>query len=991
MARYALVVGVAKYKSPLSNLSKTESDAKAVRDLLKQHGDFEDIQVLTGDVTAKQLEDALGRLLTERAERNEALIYFSGHAVVVKGNFGKKRGYLALSNTGLKTSGGEITGIENGIALDDLSGLIGEAQLSNLVVLLDCCHSETLLEESQGFLQRAIVSQAFAELKQDYFLVSACRKFEEAYAMKSESYSIFTGAMLRGLAKERANDRGVVDASTMFGYVAEQLRGTGQEAVSFGYGRALRIVDYRVVVAKSTVNETCPYVGLQAFDQNTAQYFCGRASQIDLLLRKIEESRFVPVIGASGSGKSSLVKAGLMPALLEQGWCVLPPIKPWIDPLANLKKALVEQFYKLPTEIKKAYAKLESEGLNTILPERSLRVLLVVDQFEELFTVCTNEQERQEFIRLLTEGSDREGRLTITTTMRADFVEQALQYPALAKLIQQARAFWLVPLEPSELREAITKPAEMQGYELSEGLLEVICRDVEAEKHCLPLLEFALTELWERRDQQNHCLTLSAYTEMGQLRGALDRHAQRLYEELPSDLERDWTRRLFLQLVRTGQDVKDTRQRQNKQFLLGMARSTADQEAIANVLEIFAGAEGRLLTMGKENHGAFVDLAHEALMDSWQMFAEWRSQDRDLRRLADRVKDAFLEWIGKGKNEDYFLPNGLMLEVREQLPSLEVLLSAAAREYYLESERHATEKVAFIEHNLKEIKLREEAMRVLNLPFDRNRRINISVQTINNTGKSLKQLNQQILELLQTLLRLEAKLTHKVQAWLDHGYGVNSVAFSSDGRTIFSCNVDNILQLYDSNGNQIGQPFKGHKDSVYSVAFSPDGKAIVSGSGDKTVRLWDLQDNRVRQIFQEHDDSVYSVAFSPDGKAIVSGSGDKTVRLWDLQDNQVRQIFQGHDTIYSVAFSPDGKTIIVGSASNQIRFLDLQGNPIHHPLLMPDSFINSISFNLDGRVLLSSDSNNKLPCWDSDGNRITLNFRGDRNSVWSITVSSSRC
>lgn len=248
MARYGLVVGVAKYKSPLGNLSKTEGDAKAVNDLLKQHGDFEDIQVLTGEVTAKQLEDALGRLLLERADRNEALIYFSGHAVVVKGNFGKKRGYFALSNTGLKTSSGEITGIENGIALDDLSGLIGEAKLSNLVVLLDCCHSETLLEESQGFLQRAIVSQAFAELRQDYFLVSACRKFEEAYAMKSESYSIFTGAMLRGLARERANDRGVVDASTMFGYVAEQLRGTGQEAVSFGYGRALRIVDYRLPI-----------------------------------------------------------------------------------------------------------------------------------------------------------------------------------------------------------------------------------------------------------------------------------------------------------------------------------------------------------------------------------------------------------------------------------------------------------------------------------------------------------------------------------------------------------------------------------------------------------------------------------------------------------------------------------------------------------------------------------------------------------------------
>ena len=411
--------------------------------------------------------------------------------------------------------------------------------------------------------------------------------------------------------------------------------------------------------------ETCPYVGLNAFDQNTAKYFCGRDSQIALLLSKIEASRFVPVIGASGSGKSSLVKAGLIPALEKQGWCILPPIKPWTDPLAILKKALVEQFYKLPREIQKAYAKLESEGLNAILPEGSQRVLLVVDQFEELFTVCANEEERKKFIRLLAEGSDREGRLTIATTMRADFVEQALQYPDLAKLIQRDRAFWLVPLEPLELREAIAEPAKMQGYDLAEGLLEVICQDVEAEKNSLPLLEFALTELWEKRDKQNHRLTLTAYTEMGKLRGALDRHAKRLYEELRSDLERDWVRRLFLQLVRTGQDVRDTRQRQAKQFLLGMARSEEEREAIANLLEIFVGADGRLLVAGEED---CVDLAHEALMDGWEMFKEWRSQDRDLRRLGDRVKDAFQEF-NNAKEEDkdkFLLSEGVIAQIEEK-------------------------------------------------------------------------------------------------------------------------------------------------------------------------------------------------------------------------------------------------------------------------------------------------------------------------------------
>jgi len=667
MARYGLVVGVATYKKPLGNLSKTESDAKAVHDLLKQYGEFDDIQVLTGEVTAEQLGDALTRLI-EQAHKSETLIYFSGHAVVVKRTSNKTRGYLALSDTILKIKNGDLVGIDNAYELEDLSSLVGEANLSNLVILLDSCHSEILLEQGRGFLQRTTVEDTFKGMPKDYFLVSACRKFEEAYAMRSESYSIFTGALLQSLTKDKANDRGIVNASTMYGHVCSQLIGTGQEAVDLGFGGgSIRIVDYREVVAKLEVDETSPYVGLNAFDEKTAKYFCGRDSQIDLLLRKIEESRFVPVIGASGSGKSSLVRAGLMPALAKQGWCVLPPIKPWFNPLMLLKQALVEQFYKLPTEIKKAYAKLESEGLNAILPERSPRVLLVVDQFEELFTVCANEQERQEFIRLLAEGSDREGRLTIVTTMRADFVEQALQYPALAKLIQRDRAFWLVPLEPSELRDAIAEPARMQGYELAEGLLEVICQDVEAEKNSLPLLEFALTELWGKRDRQNHRLTLTAYAEMGKLRGALDRHAKQLYEGLSSDVERDWTRRLFLQLVRTGQDVRDTRQRQAKQFLLGMARSEEDREAIANLLEIFAGADGRLLTTGEENNVAFVDLAHEALIDGWQMFKEWRSQDRDLRRLGDRVKDAFDEF-NRAKEEDkdgFLLPRGVFAQIEE--------------------------------------------------------------------------------------------------------------------------------------------------------------------------------------------------------------------------------------------------------------------------------------------------------------------------------------
>ena len=668
MARYGLVVGVVKYKSPLGNLSKTESDTKAVHDLLKQYGDFKDIQVLTGEVTARQLEDALGRLLIERADRNESLIYFSGHAVVVKGNFGKKRGYFALSNTVLKTSNGEITGIENGIALDDLSGLIGEAQLSNLVVLLDCCHSETLLEESQGFLQRAVVTQAFADFKKDYFLVSACRKFEEAYAMRSQAHSIFSGAILQGLHKDKANDRGVVNASTMYGNVCSQLIGTGQEAVDLGFGGgSIRMVDYRTVVPEKIAEDVCPYVGLEAFTKETARFFKGRDRFVRLLLQKIAESSFVPVIGASGSGKSSLVRAGLISELEAQGWLILPPIKPGDfsdNPVMGISSVLAQLCQRADTkrEISKQIASGNLESAIACLTEQK-KILLVVDQFEEVFTVCPAEKEaeRQQFIDLLVGITQHpDSRLRVVTTMRADFFENCLGYRGLGEAIQRHQVL-LLPMNEEELREAIAAPAEVGQYELGEGLLPAILRDVRDEKNVLPLLEFALTQLWENREKRR--FTFAVYDELGGVMGALNQHANSVFDALKPQ-EQEWAKRICLMLVRTGVGERDTRQRRTKGELTQLAKDGDLQDFQVALDQLVAG---RLLVTGKDGDGeAWVDMAHEALMEKWLYFAKWREEKRDVLRLVNRIRDAFDECDRAIIDKDKFLlPEGVVAQIEE--------------------------------------------------------------------------------------------------------------------------------------------------------------------------------------------------------------------------------------------------------------------------------------------------------------------------------------
>jgi diguanylate cyclase (GGDEF)-like protein len=504
--------------------------------------------------------------------------------------------------------------------------------------------------------------------------------------MKSESYSIFTGAMLRGLAKERANDRGVVDASTMFGYVAEQLRGTGQESVSFGYGRALRIVDYRAVVAKSEVDETCPYVGLNAFDESTAQWFFGRETAFKRLMLKIEQSPFVFVVGVSGSGKSSLVKAKLIPEMKRRGNRILL-MKPWSNPIQKLKDVFAEILEETGTDVIEFEQCIDTDGLLAAIADLPKPILLVIDQFEEVFTVCSQVAERRKFIQMLVDVAQTQtADFVVVATMRIDFLADCT-YANLDAIVNEQMVV-ISGMSEDELRDAIAKPAETQGYQLSDGLLDAILQDIEAEPNCLPLLEFALQELWENRNRQQRRLSLEGYRQMERLKGALNRHADRLYGQ-QSASGQEWMRRIFLKLVRTGKDAKDTRQRERRQVILDLARDDGNaRKEIERILKSLEGKSGRLLVASEENGVAIVDLAHEVLMVGWQRFAEWRLENRDLRRLSDRVKDAFEEWIGKEKNEDYFLPNGLRLEVREQWESIKPLLSIEEQDYFHDSESY---------------------------------------------------------------------------------------------------------------------------------------------------------------------------------------------------------------------------------------------------------------------------------------------------------------
>jgi Caspase domain/Pentapeptide repeats (8 copies) len=684
MARYALVIGITQNHQSLQTLEKSAADARAIADVLRDFGDFQvELLIKPEDTTYKALEAKLLEFFEQRALRQEAVIYYTGHGFQHKGTFGKKEAFLAPSDCVVELDAdGQVVRQQKGLSLTAVNALAAAAELSNLVMLLDCCHSGYLLEES-------LLKDTFSSFSQkDYWLMTACRSFQSAYAKKKEPYSIFTSAVLAGLKRDRSNDRGEITAGALFNYVAEALRGERQEVMQLSVGRQTWLVRYPLSKPEPvvTVDETNPYQSLNAFTPETAKYFFGREPEIQKLVQQVQDCNFVPVIGASGSGKSSLVRAGLIPRLVELEWRVLEPIKPGVEPLVTLKLAVGDLFETAERE--EIYGVLDRQGLGAIashLPGND-RVILVVDQFEEVFTLCQDRQQQRRFIDCLTSVKQSENRrLVVVTTMRADFVEPWLTSGVLTQAIQND-ALFLGVLAGENLEEAIEKPSIIQGYNLQPGLLDLILRDVANEDNCLPLLEFTLTELWEKRGRVKHELTIDEYKALGGLAGALDRHAEEIYQDLAARGQGEWVQRVMLRLVRTGEGIRDTRQRRSQAELLVMGTDAATREKIQKTIDRLV--DGRLLTIDRVNDENVIDLSHEALMQGWKRFVKWRERDRDLRRLVDKIEEARREWQVQKQQRKYLLEGRLLGDAKRLLKDRSDSLLGDVRSFVIKSWDH---------------------------------------------------------------------------------------------------------------------------------------------------------------------------------------------------------------------------------------------------------------------------------------------------------------
>jgi DNA-binding SARP family transcriptional activator/WD40 repeat protein len=425
-----------------------------------------------------------------------------------------------------------------------------------------------------------------------------------------------------------------------------------------------------------------PYKGLRAFAEDDAPDFHGREALIDDLLQRIASQRLVTVVGPSGSGKSSVVRAGLIPALRagvladSRDWLVTDMF-PGSYPFEELEAALSRVAVRTPAGMLSELS--QPNGLlrvsKQILPGDDSTLLIVIDQFEELFSTVRSEETRRLFLEnLISVAADERSRVRVMTTIRADFLDRPLAYADFAEAIAEG-IVTVGPPTRDGLAQAVSAPARIVGLDLEPGLVSRIISDVEGEPGMLPLLQYALTEMFAHRERST--LTIAGYEATGGVAGALGRRAEELYQGL-SAAGMTATREVFLRLVSVDELGTVTRRRARQADLVSL---TVDRTGLESVLKAFAGF--RLLTFDRDpvTRGPTVEVAHEALLTEWSRLKGWVEEARESLILGRRVGESTQEWIESKEDPSYLLRGVRLEDVESWASRADVVLTSDESRY----------------------------------------------------------------------------------------------------------------------------------------------------------------------------------------------------------------------------------------------------------------------------------------------------------------------
>ena len=784
-----------------------------------------------------------------------------------------------------------------------------------------------------------------------------------------------------------------------------------------------------------------PYKGLQPFQEVDADDFFGRDKLIDRLLDRLREDadalgRFLAVIGPSGSGKSSVVKAGVIPALRRgalpgsERWFIVEMV-PGADPFGELTNALLAVATSPPPNLQ---ARLRAETgalvdvVNEILPDEQAELVLVIDQFEEVFTLTEDEATRTHFLELLHSAvTAPHSRLRVIVTMRADFYDRPLLYPQFGELVRKRNEV-VLPLSADEMREAIIGPAERVGVTVETGLVAAVIADIAEQPGALPLLQYALTEVFERR--QGNVLTLEAYHASGGVLGALARRAQEVYEAA-SPVAQEAMRQLFLRLVTLREGAEDTRRRVLLTELLSLAE---DEAVLHDVLDTLG--KYRLLTFDHdpETRTPTVAVAHEALIREWGQLRAWLDDNREDILLQRRLAAAYAEWQKQGRDPS-FLAAGMRLQQFEQLVERgTIALTEGEREYVRAS-------VAERERRAAEERARAEREALLERRSRQRLRALVAVMTVAALVAGVLALlayrnyrtaedERRNAERQRTVAERSAEVSH-------------SLALAANAQTEMLVNENKDLAIaLGLAANVIPDPpseaqfilaqaayapgtrhvFTAHDTLVISVDYNVDGTQAVAGDFDGKLILWDMQSYEPLRTFgpddpnteplEGHQRFVRIVRFAPDGRHILSGGRDSRMILWDAQTGEIVRVYgpddpateavEGHEdgvAVRDLAFNPadpnqvltagdDWRLILWDVTTGEVLRVYGPDDPATETVEGHSERVREVAFTPDGKRAVSASYDGTLILWDVATGEVLRVFEGHEGKVASVAVSA---
>ncbi|HKG59671.1 MAG TPA: caspase family protein [Pyrinomonadaceae bacterium] len=1076
---FGIILGINAYQNGVPKLSTAAADAETLSQILTDKHEYECFLRVDQEVTLSGLKKLLDEDLPQLVTPNDRVVfYFAGHGVATNGDDGPE-GYLLPQDARLDDE-------RTFLPMTELNQSLCALQCRHMLVILDCCFAGAFRWSSIRTLRP--IPKVIHREQYEYFVKDpawqaiASSAYDQTASDKrheTDKHSPFAKALFAGLLGEAdvfppatnngMKGDGVITATELYLYLRAAVEGAPEAfperqtptlwPIHRKHGKGefiFRVPDRKpdLPPAPPLNRENNPYRGLMPYDEKHRELFFGRQRAITDLTARVTEQALTVVVGASGTGKSSLVKAGLLPRLRDvpENWQILSPLRPGKNPLQALSNLLTSA--SEPTAAFAAETPVLSDVVQSWCAQHpEAKLLLVVDQLEELVTMCRDLEERQTFLSLLADCLERHGdQFHLVITLRSDFEPHFSSSPL--KEGWQAARFVIAPMTQDELRDAIEGPAvaRVLRFEPPE-LVDRLINEVVQMPGALPLLSFALSEMYfkylERRSD-DRALTEADYNSLGGIAGALRRRATEEYN-LQDQQQRDTMRRAILRMVSLeGGEVARRR--------VPLAELTyddaAENERIGHIIEQLTAA--RLILRDADGDGVeYVEPAHDALVLGWNNLWEWireEQQHQDNLLLQRRLTEAANDWSKGGRKpgqlwdddprlpqitsistvrrnwfsalESEFITRSVkqqtqrrrrryawasstivVLAVATVISIVMAVRANAANTEAQSQKRSALAALAEAEKQKERAQLQEYEARVGSvfalaaekLAKEERTRADEQRDRAVTAEKQATEERDRALELAKISLsrQLAAQSTNEMQNQYDLSLLLSAEASRTYGTVEALGSMMNALQFSPHLKTYLRTTHK----FVVNIAANPKTASFVtSGLSDDGIELWDLATGQGKRLTTGKRNEYLKLAYDPQGRMFASGSANGEVITWDAVTGamlQRRQMDQPRFSVYSLAFSADGSKLAVALLNNQILILDSTTlKTIGSPHKVNTYETTEIAFTVDGRLIAAGcndEVDDKILLWDVTNSRpIGQPIETKQKQVLRLAISPDR-